>query len=84
MGICYPPPEMYNFEEKTKFEQVSGLNERCIICNKKILYYHNDEHDISLSICSNPKCMNYTAFDFHDFVPVLLDLEQIELQNYFD
>ena len=84
MRICNPPPETYNFEEKTIFKQVSGLNERCIICNKKILHYYNSEHDIMLDICSNPKCMDYEAFDFHDHVPVLLNLNQLELEYYFD
>ena len=79
------PTTVYDFEEtNVPFDEVFGPKERCGACNKRIKYYYNENHDVHITICSNPECMQYTAFDHDSFRPVLIDFDQVNLIGYYD
>ena len=79
------PSTVFKFEENNvPFKEVFGPKEYCGACDKRIKYFYNEDYDIHISVCSNPECMQYIAFDHEEFKNVLLDFDQINLIGYYD
>ena len=77
--------DYYSFDEITTFEHLWHLEERknrCPYCNKKILIYYNDDHEMFIEICENVKCRNYRAYIVMERFDRRINLDQVILPDY--
>lgn len=87
-----PPKEemfkdLYVFDEVTEFEHLSVLESRdnkCPFCNKKMLYYYNDKHEMFIQICKNTKCRFFRAYRPFDSFDININLDMVILPGYED
>ena len=77
--------DLYTFDEVTRFEHLPHLEsrkERCPLCNKKMLMYYNEDHEMFINICENKSCGHYNAQVVLDPFGVSIDLKSVILPGY--
>ena len=75
----------YDFNKVTEFEHLWHLEERkhrCPYCNKKILFYYNDDHEMFIEICENVKCRYYRAYLAFGHYDYTINLDEVILPGY--
>ena len=79
--------DFYKFDKITVFEHLPHMEDRhlkCPYCNKKILIYYNDDHEMFIKVCKDKKCGYYTANVFPEPTDVNIDLNSVVLPDYND
>ena len=79
--------DLYRFEKPTVFEHLWHLeskDNRCPYCNKKLLVYYNDDHEMFINICKDKSCGYYSARVFMEYHDVNINLDMVVLPDYND
>ena len=79
--------DFYNFDEITEFEHLPHLEDRflrCPCCNKKLLVFYNDDHEMFIHICKDKECGFYRARIMFQDTDVNINLDTVILPDYND